>query len=184
LYFRRGALGLRQERVREARAGLPELEDAPEEEPRSHIPGNVGTGSSNTPALGRGILANADLAVSPRRSSRDRAESEVPVKMGELLPLVAAMARCSFRHFPATDAQSAWRWRRPITRSCMEKPPPLEYAKKFEGFIRMCDEAKTKGLKAVVVAHPSVTGDNYDEIIEGLSRLARAELALAIARPE
>ncbi len=48
----------------------------------------------------------------------------------------------------------------------------------------MCDDAKTKGLKAVVVANPSVIGDNYDEIIESLSRLARASLALAIARPE
>ncbi len=66
----------------------------------------------------------------------------------------------------------------------MVKPAPIGYAKKFEGFIRMCDEAKAKGLKVIVVAHPSVIGDNYDEVIESLSRLARAELTLAITKPE
>lgn len=66
----------------------------------------------------------------------------------------------------------------------MAKPPPPGYAQKSEGFIRMCDDAKTKGLKAVVVANHSVIGHNYDEIIESLSRLARANLALAIAGPE
>lgn len=66
----------------------------------------------------------------------------------------------------------------------MPKPPPVGYAVKFEGFIRMCEGAKKSGLKQVVIAHPSVIGDNYDEMMESLSRLAKAQLALAIANPE
>lgn len=68
--------------------------------------------------------------------------------------------------------------------SAMPKPPPIGYTVKFEGFIRMCDDAKKTGLQQVAVAHPSVIGDNYDEMVESLSRLAKAGLSLAIAKPE
>lgn len=66
----------------------------------------------------------------------------------------------------------------------MPKPPPIGYTGRSEGFIRMRDEAKTKKLEVVVVAHPSVIGDSYEEIIESLSSLAGAKLALTIAESE
>lgn len=59
--------------------------------------------------------------------------------------------------------------------------PPANYESKFTNFIRLCAEAKTKGTDSVVVAFPWVLGDNYDEVIESLSRLADAGLNLNIA---
>lgn len=58
------------------------------------------------------------------------------------------------------------------------------YEAKFAGFIRMCAEAKANGTDVVIVARPSVLGDDYAEMCESLSRLARAGLQLAIAGPE
>ena len=57
------------------------------------------------------------------------------------------------------------------------------YEEKFRNFIRMCEEAKESGVKVVLVHHPNVLGDNYEEIVESLSRLAQAELHLAITSP-
>lgn len=54
------------------------------------------------------------------------------------------------------------------------------YDEKFASFIQMCAEAKNQGVDAVVVSHPSVLGDTYAELIESLSRLAEAGLALSI----
>lgn len=48
----------------------------------------------------------------------------------------------------------------------------------------MCEDAKKSGTQTVLVAHPSVIGDNYEEITESLSRLAKAGLSLSIAEPE
>jgi len=45
----------------------------------------------------------------------------------------------------------------------------------------MCSDAKEKDIDAVVVSHPSVLGDTYEERIESLSRLADAGLGLQIA---
>jgi hypothetical protein len=56
--------------------------------------------------------------------------------------------------------------------------------RKFADFIHLCQEAKKSGLQQVLVAHPSVIGDNYDEVVESLSRLAVAGLGLAIAGDE
>jgi RNase P protein component len=61
---------------------------------------------------------------------------------------------------------------------------PTEYEIKFANFIRMCAEAKQKGAECVIVAKPSVLGDDYAEMRESLSRLARAGLQLNIAHPE
>ncbi len=61
---------------------------------------------------------------------------------------------------------------------------PADYESKFAEFIRMCDEAKKSGAEVVLVQRPSVLGDNYAELIESLSRLARAGLQLGIAQPE
>lgn len=60
----------------------------------------------------------------------------------------------------------------------MNTPPG--YEKKFAGFIQMCSEAKAKGITEVIVSSPSSLGDNYDELIENLSRLAKAGLRLHI----
>lgn len=61
----------------------------------------------------------------------------------------------------------------------MNTPPG--YEKKFADFIRLCSEAKAKGLTKVIVPNPFMLGDNYAELIESVSRLADAGLALEIA---
>jgi len=43
---------------------------------------------------------------------------------------------------------------------------PSKYEKKFADFIRLCLEAKAKGLSQITVAYPWVIGDNYEEVIE------------------
>jgi hypothetical protein len=58
---------------------------------------------------------------------------------------------------------------------------PADYEKKFADFIRLCAETEASGKTTVVIAYPWVIGDNYDEIIESLSRLADAGLTLDIA---
>jgi hypothetical protein len=58
---------------------------------------------------------------------------------------------------------------------------PPNYEKKFADFIRLCSEAKMNGVSKVIVAYPWAIGDNYEEIIESLSRLADAGLSLHIA---
>ncbi len=57
---------------------------------------------------------------------------------------------------------------------------PAGYERKFADFVRMCGELKAAGMKDVVIAYPWVLGDNYEEVIESLSRLADAGLALHI----
>jgi dihydrodipicolinate synthase/N-acetylneuraminate lyase len=64
----------------------------------------------------------------------------------------------------------------------MSHTTPAGYEQKFENFINMCATAKTKGATEVIVAAPWVIGDTYDEVIESLSRLADAGLALHIAK--
>lgn len=48
----------------------------------------------------------------------------------------------------------------------------------------MCEESKAKGIDTVIVARPWVLGDNYHEVIESLSRLADAGLAVQVASRE
>lgn len=60
----------------------------------------------------------------------------------------------------------------------MNTPPG--YERKFADFIRLCAEAKANGTSQVVVAYPWVLGDNYEEVIESLSRLADAGLSLNV----
>ena len=62
------------------------------------------------------------------------------------------------------------------------KEPREPYEQKFKEFIRMCDEAKSEGLEAVLVATPQILGDDYVEIVESLNRLAEAGLNLHIAK--
>lgn len=56
-----------------------------------------------------------------------------------------------------------------------------EYEQKFAGFIEMCKGAKKGGAEGVLVSHPSVLGDTYEELIESLSRIADAGIGLHIA---
>jgi len=58
---------------------------------------------------------------------------------------------------------------------------PVGYEKKFADFIELCAETKSKGINEIVVGYPWVLGDNYEELIESLSRLADAGLSLHIA---
>lgn len=55
-----------------------------------------------------------------------------------------------------------------------------EYEEKFAEFIRMCDGTKKSGADAVIIYHPEVLGDNYEEMVESLNRLSDAELKLLI----
>lgn len=59
--------------------------------------------------------------------------------------------------------------------------PPSRYEEKFAGFIQLCSEANAKGATEIIVDHPWALGDNYQELIESLSRLADAGLSLHIA---
>ena len=58
--------------------------------------------------------------------------------------------------------------------------PPLNYDKKFAGFIKICKKAKQDDAPNIIIQQPQVLGDTYEEIIESLSRLADAKLALQI----
>ena len=61
----------------------------------------------------------------------------------------------------------------------MSTPPG--YEKKFENFIKLCADLKANGVGEIVVGYPWVLGDNYQELIESLSRWADAGLSLRIA---
>lgn len=54
---------------------------------------------------------------------------------------------------------------------------PNDYEQKFADFIKLCTESPEE---IIVVHHPGVLGDNYEEIVESLNRLADAEKHLAI----
>ena len=58
------------------------------------------------------------------------------------------------------------------------------YEKKFGDFIRMCEDAEKERVSVVIVSRPEVLGDSYEEIIESLSRLAKANLSLRIVGEE
>jgi hypothetical protein len=58
---------------------------------------------------------------------------------------------------------------------------PPGYESKYATFIRLCAKARADNVGHVVIAAPWVLGDTYDEIIESLSRLAEADLALRVA---
>lgn len=62
----------------------------------------------------------------------------------------------------------------------MRYKTPENYEQKFANFIKLCDDAKKDGIQRVVIAHPWVIGDNYDEVMESLSRIADAGLVLHI----
>jgi hypothetical protein len=61
----------------------------------------------------------------------------------------------------------------------MSTPPG--YEKKFADFIKLCADTKAKGNGEIVIGYPWVLGDNYEELVESLSRLADAGLSLHVA---
>ena len=63
----------------------------------------------------------------------------------------------------------------------MNHDMPPGYETKFADLIRLCKETKAKGIPNIVVGFPSALGDNYEEVIESLSRLADSGLTLNIA---
>ena len=58
--------------------------------------------------------------------------------------------------------------------------PLKDYEKKFADFIEMCEKARQGNIPQVIIHHPSVLGDTYEEVIESLSRLADVGLTLRI----
>jgi hypothetical protein len=54
------------------------------------------------------------------------------------------------------------------------------YEEKFAEFLRLLEEAKLREVPTVIVHHPEVLGDTYEELVESLNRLADANLALNI----
>jgi hypothetical protein len=64
----------------------------------------------------------------------------------------------------------------------MSHETPWDYEHKFADFIKLCEEAKSRRIGHVIIAKPLEIGDTYEEVMESLSRLADAGLALHIAR--
>jgi hypothetical protein len=56
----------------------------------------------------------------------------------------------------------------------------MSYEKEFAGLLRLCDDAKHGKIDVVVIHHPEVLGDTYEEIVESLNRIADAGLKIAI----
>ncbi len=54
------------------------------------------------------------------------------------------------------------------------------YEQKFAGFISVCEKANPSGKDVLIINHPEVIGDDYDEIVESLNRISDAGLNLAI----
>ena len=63
----------------------------------------------------------------------------------------------------------------------IRKAIPERYDIKFTKFIRAYEKAKADGISHLVIAHPHVLGDTYEELIESLWRLSEAKLTLLIA---
>jgi hypothetical protein len=57
---------------------------------------------------------------------------------------------------------------------------PPGYEEKFEGFLRMLDHCKRDGTPSVLIPNAETLGDTYEEVIESLSLLAKADLGLRI----
>jgi len=58
------------------------------------------------------------------------------------------------------------------------------HKRKYAGFLRLCQESKANEVKVVVVSHPKVLGDNYEELVTNLGLLAEHGLTLGIAGKE
>ena len=63
----------------------------------------------------------------------------------------------------------------------IERTRNQQYEAKFAGFLRLCEDARTRQFDAVIVAFPEVLGDTYDELIATLCRASEAGLTIVIA---
>ena len=54
------------------------------------------------------------------------------------------------------------------------------YKQKFAGFILVCGKANPSGQDVLIIDHPEVIGDDYEELVESLNRLGDAGLSLSI----
>jgi len=60
---------------------------------------------------------------------------------------------------------------------------PLAYEQKFSGFLKAITEGANLHAVSILIAEPWVIGDNYEEIVESLSRLAGTGVSLLIVNP-
>jgi hypothetical protein len=67
------------------------------------------------------------------------------------------------------------------TRSPESRNKPAPYEQKFAALIELCATAASAGIENVLIAWPWVIGDTSEEVVESLSRIADARLALHIA---
>lgn len=58
-----------------------------------------------------------------------------------------------------------------------------DYENKYKDFVRRLADAKANGVSLLVVSKPEELGENYEEIVESLNRIAAADLNLAILPP-
>jgi hypothetical protein len=56
----------------------------------------------------------------------------------------------------------------------------MTYDTKFAKLIEMCAKAKHDKLEAVMIHHPQVLGDDYEEMVESMNRIADAGLMVKI----
>jgi len=54
------------------------------------------------------------------------------------------------------------------------------YEAKFAALLEMIAENAAKGVEGIMVPDPQTLGDDYDELVESLNRLADAKLTLMI----
>ena len=54
--------------------------------------------------------------------------------------------------------------------------------RKFEQFNKMLKDIKEGDVDMIIIAWPDVLGEDYEEVIENLSRIAECDLPLVITR--
>lgn len=58
------------------------------------------------------------------------------------------------------------------------------YEEKFRSLIELCRQAKENNIDVVMIHHPEVLGDNYEELVESLNRISGVGLRLVILPPD
>ena len=57
----------------------------------------------------------------------------------------------------------------------------VPYEIKFKNFIKLCEDLEKDKGKPIVISHPEVLGDTYEEIIQSLHYVAKSGAGLFIA---
>ena len=55
---------------------------------------------------------------------------------------------------------------------------------KYDGLYQLVEDAKKNNLQAVMIHHPEVLGDNYEELVINLNMVSEAGLAVVIVPPD